>query len=713
MGSTRRAVAVQACLESPSPRPHPRLWSADQPSACGRGRGRRRRARARGHRAPAGGLCERIRPFFTTGEWAFAILPSAQFELRVAPVDVAGGVARGVDSSAVSPATTILPSGCTATAHARSERAERSGGRDRRRQTKGRALDSLRQHRQRRAVRRRSPARSSTRPSDARMCRPNVAAIGEDAVPLREFPDGRAALPDGDKDAPRPFNRLRPGGGRPILATPPMQLRQPIRDLLLATWEVDARSGRRAFPAGFEPIVADGRALVSVACFRNRLARLGPLPVPPYTEIDVRTFVVARDGAPAGLRPRLPRPAGRARGEAVRRACAGRPDPRLPRQVSAPGLGVSARYAVGGAPSWARAGRARAARRRVLAEGRRALRRMDGGYRGIAWQDAEPPKAPASARPRSSAARPGAPRLRARRRAGGAQRVASGSARLSPAVATTQVEVACSERGTSSGIPATPPSRARALRRRAPRTGARHRRRRGRAAASRTVARGRRARRRRGALSPGARSPARTGARTCAARRAPVALDRRVAFEPLVGRRPALLRRAGPLVRAPPPLFNRAGLASRPSSRRRGHSNTIRKWRFSGMRAPTRSARASARAAVAAAVARSPRSRCLRPWARRERMTALAAGLASLADCSSGARTLSEPGSRLYPETGNGGYKSVHTDIHLVYDALDEPVPAGHARRPDAPGDAVPDASSASTSSARTPSRARRRRART
>ena len=32
-------------------------------------------------------------------------------------------------------------------------------------------------------------------------------------------------------------------------------------------------------------------------------------------------------------------------------------------------------------------------------------------------------------------------------------------------------------------------------------------------------------------------------------------------------------------------------------------------------------------------------------------------------------RTLSPPGSRLYPETGNGGYTSVHTDVHLVYDA--------------------------------------------
>src|SRR5262245_58257970 len=37
--------------------------------------------------------------------------------------------------------------------------------------------------------------------------------------------------------------------------------------------------------------------------------------------------------------------------------------------------------------------------------------------------------------------------------------------------------------------------------------------------------------------------------------------------------------------------------------------------------------------------------------------------------CGPGARTLAPAGSRLYPDTGNGGYVSVHTDIHMVYDA--------------------------------------------
>ena len=38
------------------------------------------------------------------------------------------------------------------------------------------------------------------------------------------------------------------------------------------------------------------------------------------------------------------------------------------------------------------------------------------------------------------------------------------------------------------------------------------------------------------------------------------------------------------------------------------------------------------------------------------------------ASCSPGAHSLSHAGDVIYPETGNGGYTSVHTDIHLRYD---------------------------------------------
>ena len=50
---------------------------------------------------------------------------------------------------------------------------------------------------------------------------------------------------------------------------------------------------------------------------------------------------------------------------------------------------------------------------------------------------------------------------------------------------------------------------------------------------------------------------------------------------------------------------------------------------------------------------------------------ASAGGTAAAAQgaCSPGARTLSRYGDHVYPETGNGGYTSLHTDVRLVYSA--------------------------------------------
>ena len=45
------------------------------------------------------------------------------------------------------------------------------------------------------------------------------------------------------------------------------------------------------------------------------------------------------------------------------------------------------------------------------------------------------------------------------------------------------------------------------------------------------------------------------------------------------------------------------------------------------------------------------------------------ASVAGGGNCSAGAHTLAPPGSHVYPETGNGGYTSLHTLVHLVYDA--------------------------------------------
>jgi hypothetical protein len=46
--------------------------------------------------------------------------------------------------------------------------------------------------------------------------------------------------------------------------------------------------------------------------------------------------------------------------------------------------------------------------------------------------------------------------------------------------------------------------------------------------------------------------------------------------------------------------------------------------------------------------------------------------------CSPGAHTLSPPGSHVYPETGNGGYTSLHTLVHLVYDSATNTFLAGN-----------------------------------
>ena len=61
------------------------------------------------------------------------------------------------------------------------------------------------------------------------------------------------------------------------------------------------------------------------------------------------------------------------------------------------------------------------------------------------------------------------------------------------------------------------------------------------------------------------------------------------------------------------------------------------------------------------------------------------------AGCSAGAHTLAPAGSHVYPETGNGGYTSVHTDVHMVYDAdRNRFLPGNHVAL-HRPGDPVPD----------------------
>jgi hypothetical protein len=78
----------------------------------------------------------------------------------------------------------------------------------------------------------------------------------------------------------------------------------------------------------------------------------------------------------------------------------------------------------------------------------------------------------------------------------------------------------------------------------------------------------------------------------------------------------------------------------------------------------------SLQAAVAAAVtaAALAGSGLLAPGVAAARQASAAAARGG-SSCAPGARTLGPPGSRVYPETGNGGYTSVHTAVHLIYNA--------------------------------------------
>ena len=77
-----------------------------------------------------------------------------------------------------------------------------------------------------------------------------------------------------------------------------MRLRLEIRDLLLASWETDRESVRTSLPPELEPANIEGRFLVTAVCLRARGGRLGRLPVPPFSQLNVRTYCTW-EGEPA------------------------------------------------------------------------------------------------------------------------------------------------------------------------------------------------------------------------------------------------------------------------------------------------------------------------------------------------------------------------------------------------------------------------------
>jgi hypothetical protein len=126
-----------------------------------------------------------------------------------------------------------------------------------------------------------------------------------------------------------------------------VRIRLDVRNLLLASWETDRESVERAAPPGTEPAEVDGRYLVSLVSFQVRGGRAGHLPVLPFSQLNLRTYVTWK-GEPAVLfRASRVTPGG------LPGLLLGAPyrSARLrvrPGELRAPGLGVEIRYERGG-----------------------------------------------------------------------------------------------------------------------------------------------------------------------------------------------------------------------------------------------------------------------------------------------------------------------------------------------------------------------------
>ncbi len=77
-----------------------------------------------------------------------------------------------------------------------------------------------------------------------------------------------------------------------------MRLVLSVGELVLASWRTDRDSVARAVYPGLEPATVAGDHLVSLVAVRVAEGRLGRLPVPPFAQLNARTYV-RFEGAPA------------------------------------------------------------------------------------------------------------------------------------------------------------------------------------------------------------------------------------------------------------------------------------------------------------------------------------------------------------------------------------------------------------------------------
>ena len=126
-----------------------------------------------------------------------------------------------------------------------------------------------------------------------------------------------------------------------------MRLRLFVRDLLLASWEADRDRVARVLPPGVAPAAVEGRYLVSVVALRFGGGRLGRLPVAPFSQLNVRTYVSFADEPAVFFARAYVTPLGLG---GVFLGAPYRPA-RLrfrPGALEAPGLGLSLRYRTAG-----------------------------------------------------------------------------------------------------------------------------------------------------------------------------------------------------------------------------------------------------------------------------------------------------------------------------------------------------------------------------
>jgi hypothetical protein len=163
-----------------------------------------------------------------------------------------------------------------------------------------------------------------------------------------------------------------------------------IRQLLVASWEVDPAAVGRKLPMGLAPALTEAEsALVSLAAFRATNVRLDRMRGPAYAQLNVRTYVT-RSGEPGvfflALRVTTPGLPGVLLGAPLRPARIRVHDG----AVEAPGLGVGIRYGRAGGPGEAPFRTGPAETRDVAYYEAAGLRRAEAEHDPFAWEAAVP-----------------------------------------------------------------------------------------------------------------------------------------------------------------------------------------------------------------------------------------------------------------------------------------------------------------------------------